>query len=350
MYPTNELRKGDFVEVVKQRDDGWLEIKPPPGSFSWINHRFVTRTDKERSWAVDAHPEVGARVLIGSRLKKDKPTVYGPTVGRGHQVVVIGEPLMDTEDNTKWLPILPTPSEVRYLKADQVTRLNTSGPTTPTGPPAAPAASPETRPTPAPMLPTKVDPLWLQAQQAEQAGQWQEAVQCYTELGKKAANSDHGLAMQCFNKADYLRKQYLGSAPVSSQPARPPENRFVSSGTDNRLQPIPAGTTGPGVSRLGPPQAASAPRPAPSGQGGVPGAPVPWSGPGRLRLAGRCVDCKRTYVLETSQGQPLTYVAGQPGLDLEAFVGQNVEVTGAMVYRTDLRAYYLTATRVNPLR
>src|SRR5262245_4278467 len=41
LYPTNRLKKGDRVEVVRELQDGWLAIKPPPGSFSWINMRFL---------------------------------------------------------------------------------------------------------------------------------------------------------------------------------------------------------------------------------------------------------------------------------------------------------------------
>src|SRR5262249_45317533 len=40
-YVTNRLNKGDVVEVVKVGTDGWLQIKPPPGSVSWINTRFL---------------------------------------------------------------------------------------------------------------------------------------------------------------------------------------------------------------------------------------------------------------------------------------------------------------------
>ena len=46
----------------------------------------------------------------------------------------------------------------------------------------------------------------------------------------------------------------------------------------------------------------------------------------------------------------LTYVVGQPGLDLQGYVGQTVEVYGPIVYRMDVRAYYVTASQVRPWR
>src|SRR4051794_8899708 len=41
LYPTNRLQRGQRVEVVKELPGGWLEIKPPAGSFSWVNTRFI---------------------------------------------------------------------------------------------------------------------------------------------------------------------------------------------------------------------------------------------------------------------------------------------------------------------
>jgi hypothetical protein len=73
------------------------------------------------------------------------------------------------------------------------------------------------------------------------------------------------------------------------------------------------------------------------------------SGPGRLRRAGRCVEYRRTYVLETGQGIPTLYVTPQDGLDLEPYVNRNVELFGPAIYRGDLRANYMTVVRVQPL-
>ena len=40
IYPTNKLHAGQQVEVLDQKED-WVAIKPPPGSFSWINRAKV---------------------------------------------------------------------------------------------------------------------------------------------------------------------------------------------------------------------------------------------------------------------------------------------------------------------
>src|SRR5262245_10965828 len=41
-YPTAKLALGATVEPVPGKEkEGWLAIKPPPGSFGWINARFI---------------------------------------------------------------------------------------------------------------------------------------------------------------------------------------------------------------------------------------------------------------------------------------------------------------------
>src|SRR5262245_7679264 len=84
LYPTNRLRKGDVVEVVKEHDDTWLEIKPPKGSFSWINARFVEKHN-DRTWVVNAQVDAPAEVLYGSRVTDPnvKPSVKSADVPRG---------------------------------------------------------------------------------------------------------------------------------------------------------------------------------------------------------------------------------------------------------------------------
>src|SRR5207248_11130861 len=79
MYVTNRLARGDKVNVVGQRDGGWLVIEPPEGSFSWINERFLQRSQDPRI-AIVVRPD-GVRapipVLVGGPSVEGKPTVRG---------------------------------------------------------------------------------------------------------------------------------------------------------------------------------------------------------------------------------------------------------------------------------
>jgi hypothetical protein len=325
MYPTNKLRRDETIEVLDERPDGWLAIKPPQGSFSWVNGRWLRKGDGPDAWVVD----VEAPVLIGSALKDDRPTVEGrEKVPRGQLLVAVGKPRTDSDG--LWLPVMPPPREVRYIRAEAVEKIQTPAPTPAPVPAASPTATPVqvSAPVLAPLqnsLPPS-NPDWQRAQQAEQAGKTAEAIQLYTELGKKVANTDPVLSNQAYNRAVRLRQSLAG---------RPSEVRYPNPAAEAKLTPLP---TGQGTSQ-----------PPGSGQARVPGAPQQWRGQGRLYATNGCIDHRRAYLLQTPDGRPLTYVAAQPGLDLEPFVGRNVEVSGVITYRQDIRAYYTTATQVTRL-
>jgi hypothetical protein len=68
-----------------------------------------------------------------------------------------------------------------------------------------------------------------------------------------------------------------------------------------------------------------------------------------LRVAGRSLGNQRLYVLEDSRSFPVVYAAPQPGVDLEAHVGRNVELFGPTYYQGTLRANYMAVLRVQPL-
>jgi hypothetical protein len=164
------------------------------------------------------------------------------------------------------------------------------------------------------------DPLWVQAKQAESAGNVALAMQLYAQLARETM--DPQLRNDCYNQIQFLKDGNRGSAPPGA-PA-----------------PVPGGAVpgpGPGATMAG-----YGSRP--------PAPPVPTqsSGPGRLRRAGFFIDYQQAYVLEDSQGRPLMYVTGS-GLNLELYCGQAVELYGSIVYRGDLRTNYLTATQARLL-
>src|SRR6476619_2840895 len=38
-YPTDTLSEGDTIEVYREKPGGWLAIRPPMGSYSWVAER-----------------------------------------------------------------------------------------------------------------------------------------------------------------------------------------------------------------------------------------------------------------------------------------------------------------------
>jgi hypothetical protein len=339
MYPTNNLKQGDRVQVVKEADGGWLAIVPPHGSFSWINTRCLEEVGKA-TWMVRMPDGEKVPVLYGTSLRSEKPTVRSAELVKGSQVVALESPR--TTDDGKWLPIEPPSTEVRYIRAAEVARV--PAPAIAGGPPPSSGDTPsftakavdssssttERPPTVSALKPPTTEgngnSRWLEAQQAEQAGNIDQAIRLYDELGKSMANTDHDLAMQCFNKAYWLR-QRNGRTVVAAYQA--------GNTAQSRIYPVPAATVNHSVTCY-------VPQPAcPQDQHTL---------RGRLRLAGRSLDYKRTYAIDDSQGgYLLAYVTAQPGVNLDGFCGHNVEVSGSGCYRADVRANYLTACRVSPL-
>src|SRR4051794_24579857 len=120
-YVTNRLHKGDVVEVVEAgRSDGWLLIKPPPGSTSWINTRFLAEVGPKNPIEVVAF-EDGAPVFPGPADATDRrPGVIGARLKKGHLVSRRGRML--ASDDGHWMEIESPESEARYVRADAVER------------------------------------------------------------------------------------------------------------------------------------------------------------------------------------------------------------------------------------
>lgn len=321
LYPTNRLLRGERVTVVRELEGGWLAIKPPKGSFSWINSRFVRREGNTMTYVVVTDPNSKVPVLLGSNIRTDKPTVEGCKVMRGTLVRSIGA--MRLADDGYWLPIEPPPAEVRYLRANDVAPKGSdvaSGvpsplapqPLTPevSGPPGFTPSTPPAAPPAAPAATNGPHPLWTRGLQEEQAGRYLEAVRLYKQLGAEVAASDHALSVQAFNRA-----QNLEDALNRRPPSRP-------------LAGQPTSTT----SRMTP-QAQMATSPA-----------------GWLRRAGRTLDYSTLFVLEDSRGKPILYATAQQGYSLDVYANQNVVLIGPQQFRHDLRATHMTVMQIKPLR
>jgi hypothetical protein len=359
-YPTGKLRQGDRVQVVKDEGE-FLAIVPPPGSFSWINARFV---DHKTGSPIGIILPDSAQVMVGSSEVKTKPEVTQVKLERGAQVVILGNSpkTYQTDEEGVWLPIEPPKGrEVRYIPRTAVKGNAPIEVVANRQPTTASGAAPASWSAPAGATAGPTDPLWAQAQQAEQAGDIVRAKQYYQALAH--STQDHNLAILCYNRCRFLDEGNRGSVPPGYQPGRPsvaaygPEARLSGTAVApapggqatsqycyvKENAPAPSQPTTMTTSRL----PAPAPPPPPPA---APAAQQSGSGPGRLYKAGFFVDGKQAYVLETSQGRPRLYVTGTAGMSLEPYVNRVVELYGPMVYRGDLRTNYMTATQVTPLQ
>jgi hypothetical protein len=306
LYATNRLKRGDHVEVIGDMGNGWLKIKPPSGSYSWIDAKQIQRIDPNyAAFSVSAADPVP--VYMGSDfLNGAPPTVESCKVPRGAQVVAIGKESKD--ENGSWLAIVPPPAEVRYVRADAVSRSSDPAPpnTTLVGRLPTPSATETTLSIQAPLT---------KAQRMDGSGQ----------------------DGQARHDAIANVPGYPSLAPSSSDPGR--VSGLPSASADAPTVHLAPPSTGPTQADTWIP--ASSPPAQPAG--------IYASGPGRLRRAGRSLDNRPTYVLDGGANRPSLYVTPQSGIDLEPFLNRKVELFGPSIYRGDLRANYMSVMRVQPL-
>ena len=337
LYVTNRLKRGSAVQVVEELGNGWLKIRPPAGSFSWISANAVQHVvPNQPNWMVVGPADVRVAVIVGTDFKKDVPSqIEGSRLSRGAQVISIGPARVDEQG--AWLPIESPPGEFRYLRADVVTRSDGS-PIVRTGglPAAAPGSMLAAKPVVSTPLPSMTDceTFWKQATDAERAGNIPTAIDLYDRAAASGQGIHPELVQQARDRASWL----------SARASVPAHSTFTSTAVpsaDFRLTSSPAAP--PNVQLAGPVGVyTTATRPqAPT---------VATTGPGRLRRAGRFVEGRTTYVLESYQGRLLYYVTAEPGVNLEPFINQNVEMFGPAGYNGELRANYMRVEHVQMAR
>lgn len=112
-YPTDKLQKGERVEVYRHDPGGWLAIRPPRGSFSWVSSRHLDSLDDEL--AVVNSKRVVARV--GS-VFSDVRDVIQVRLERDEKVELTEPPT----DGSPWCKVAPPAGEFRWVFAKYVDR------------------------------------------------------------------------------------------------------------------------------------------------------------------------------------------------------------------------------------
>jgi hypothetical protein len=336
-YITGKLRRGDRVEVVPAGKNfpGWVAIKPPPGSFSWVNARFVKRRGQYLGDVI-APADTPVPVKPGSSETDQEPNVEIAKVERGTIVTVLDEPKYTSTD--AWLPIAPTPREVRYVRADALKRPDTM-PAMPPQSPAGPGSGREG----SLAAPSSTQALAVQAMQHVEAARrlLEEAIDRTVDPAQKTQYltwlkglpaTPAGLAADrtFVQGAAGLPGQTVSLTGASSGPATAMFNSSVNPKVFERSDAPPQEQSrGPG------PVKETAGRPQ-------------WSGWGVLRKSAIQKDGRQMYVLVDGDGRPLVYAAAEPGKSLERYVGSTVCLYGPIAYRSDefMRTYFMTASHV----
>lgn len=111
-YMTGRVKAGEILEVFFRTENGWCAVRPPEGSFSWINGDYVLRDDTGVGTVVcpDASMEVPVRVGSDSILGSSDVQVG---LESGRQVQILGEQTLT--GNKTWLKIAPPRGEFRWI-------------------------------------------------------------------------------------------------------------------------------------------------------------------------------------------------------------------------------------------
>lgn len=334
-YPTSKLTYGQRVIVLRESKDqpGWVAIKPPQGSFSWVNSKNVAAVDPRTGYVVDGNE---VQVLPGSGLVNREPNVESARIKPGHLVVLLDRPM--TVGQMTWYPIAPVPTEVRWIPVDAVRPVQTTSAWN----------QPQPWGTQQPFANTsQVQTVLQQADQALQAGNTELARQLYKEASEKT---------QDFNQRQYAQTR-LSQMPVSAwnpgalagNPYQPIQNNQNLPGG---VKPLTPGTptsgswTQPGVGNQPPLVGQPGFGTQPPLSGSTP--PPQWSGWGTLKRTAMDKDGQPLFVLENRQGQAMMYVTSGTGTSLRDYVNRVICLYGPVYNQNDAasRLPYMVASHI----
>ena len=351
LYGTNNLKAGDIITVVQERPDGWLAIRPPDGSFSWVQSKYLQRiVATQPNYLVQTNDGNKVPVYIGSAVLNTKPTLESARLTRGSQVKSLGAAQSDGKEN--WIPIVPPENELRYIRCEAIGKQAVQANPTPAAVPATPAnpASSNAIVNANSAVPNcDANQRWSQAISAETAGQSTEAIRLYSQIGQDFACSQPMFASQAYGRAVWLRDCASKGKTNTVQACAPGQPKLTNkalvqavSNSQNNAPTAPIGSAP--VANMVPQSNGPSPTPVKSINSGS----GSGMGPGFLRKAGRPQSNEPSYYIESQQGRPLIYLAPAPGQNLDLFINQRVEVSGPTTYRSDMRAYVMTVYQIQP--
>ncbi len=133
-YPTGDAKRGTVLEVYHRTDNGWLGVRPPQGSFSWVpasqayllpGGRVIEITDASAvSW-------------IGTELGSAKQYRWQVQLKVGEQLSLLGEATIKSETDDRealWYKVSPPAGEFRWIEKAAISK--SAPPVNPTGGPS----------------------------------------------------------------------------------------------------------------------------------------------------------------------------------------------------------------------
>jgi len=369
-YPVLNLKLGDAVEVWRQDPGGWLAVRPPEGSFTWVAAEFVEQTG-EKTGRITGN-EVNARV--GTKFSDLRDAIQ-IQLSAGDEVDILESRALRTGDQeTLWFKILPPAGEFRWIAARHVV-LHPSQLPVPAQPNIVLAGgdagseaglqpvsfdSPLTAPKPSADLLAELRRLPADASVDMQIDEMETVLsrmvaveptawsfaelkqRAETLLEKSDTTLDRSRARLYLTKLarfEDIQKRYAAIAQVREQTAT----------VDRELATPDVIQTG-GVESAEVPTAtrAAAQMEAPVRRKSRPDASR-YDGVGRLMIVVNAKPGKPGYAITDDAGEIAAYVVAAPGMNLKQYVGLDVGVTGHRGFESDQRIEQITAKRIDVL-
>jgi hypothetical protein len=120
-YATGNLLRGTELEIYREEASGWLAIRPPEGSFSWIPAEHVERSPEDEDVGRVREP---AAAWIGTAVEQVSQHRQQVTLRAGELVQILGEKTVVDADGQEetWLKIAPPAGEFRWIHLRDVSR------------------------------------------------------------------------------------------------------------------------------------------------------------------------------------------------------------------------------------
>ncbi|MDX1946887.1 MAG: hypothetical protein SFU86_15905 [Pirellulaceae bacterium] len=264
-YTTDRLARGIEVEVYREDEAGWLAIRPPEGSFSWIPAEQVEFTAEADVGKVRA----ATPCWIGTNIERVAEHRTLVTLKAGELVQVLDRRSATDDDGTErtWLKIAPPAGEFRFIHGRDVSREPLPEPETPPVPrPVVAQAQPAAEPEPdEPLTVAETEPATAPMDESVESGEPRrfrttgspialaDLAQARTEPARSPADDDEARAAETsvepaqFRSAvgqpsdraaspdGFVPRKRRGSEQIPSVPA--PSNSFTRSGTPTFSRP-----------------------------------------------------------------------------------------------------------------
>lgn len=117
-YRTDDLRRGQQLDVYLETADGWLGVRPPENSFSWIPADDVELDNRGETGTVTQDRSV---VWIGTNLGRARKYRWQIQLPAGEPVTILGSSEREGPDGPKkWYRIVPPSGEFRWVHRSEV--------------------------------------------------------------------------------------------------------------------------------------------------------------------------------------------------------------------------------------